>query len=388
MSLKEQLSTLKSEETVVDDSEVLQKLKNGEVLNYNGLTFDTKKLKKARNKGLLSGFNFVINNNETGISFQVPQGLFSRAKNFFSSDKEQNNNFLIIIPPKDLENCINFTLAKDNNKDTTQNIPQKTIMPENPHEWKYKSKLPQLLVETPEGRRAMTRSEANIAFDKVLDIVFEMDKHGIIDIRKTIGAYETKYGIKKWTGPIKKLPNWALKNLIKSRVNGGNIYDNLEGRENAALIEFETEKQKAIEHYDEKKKIERLEQAEKEKQKLAEEQHRKDSLIHIKGKNFKPVIEQDNLNTLLSFEEEKNYISITYTKGTNNLTGTIGLFDKNGQHIKTKNIEPQEWRDISNVLNQKLTQEQKKQLGNDFLKTISNKSGNNLQLLSIKNGRE
>lgn len=42
MSLKEQLSTLKSEETVVDDSEVLQKLKNGEVLNYNGLTFDTK----------------------------------------------------------------------------------------------------------------------------------------------------------------------------------------------------------------------------------------------------------------------------------------------------------------------------------------------------------
>ena len=88
-------------------------------------------------------------------------------------------------------------------------------MPENPHEWKYKSKLPQLLVETPEGRRAMTRSEANIAFDKVLDIVFEMDKHGIIDIRKTIGAYETKYGIKKWTGPIKKLPNWVLKNLIK-----------------------------------------------------------------------------------------------------------------------------------------------------------------------------
>ena len=94
------------------------------------------------------------------------------------------------------------------------------------------------------------------------------------------------------------------------------------------------------------------------------------------------------MNTLLSFEEEKNYISITHTKGTNNLTGTIGLFDKNGQHTETKNIEPQEWRDISNVLNQKLTQEQKKQLGNDFLKTISNKSGNNLQLLSIKNGRE
>jgi len=149
--------------------------------------------------------------------------------------------------------------------------------------------------------------------------------------------------------------------------------------EPARRAEFEKEKAEAIAQYDYAESIKKEEEQKMVTEKKAKEQKRLASLVPIKGENFKPTIEETPNEKTLSFEEGSSLVSITHSKVANKTFGQISLFDQQGNWAGNKEIQPEEWTDISNVLRQKLTPEQKEQLGSDFLRSISNKSNTNLQ---------
>ena len=148
-------------------SELLTKLKNGEIIEYNGLTFDTQKLKIAQKGKRLSNFDFIIQDDQVALSFQDPSS--------------PNNKFLILMPPAKLESLINRAIAKDNGQ-----TKEEEKRPQNPHNWQYQSDLPLFMAETPQGRREMTPAEIKTVYKEAVDLLFKMHDLHIIDMGKML----------------------------------------------------------------------------------------------------------------------------------------------------------------------------------------------------------
>lgn len=364
VTAQQSVSRNEARESVVNGSELLTKLKNNEMIGYQGLKFDTPKLRSLQQGKELSNFDFIIRDNETGLSF----------RDTASSDKR----FLILMPPEQLESLINIAIAKDNGKAREEE------RPENPHEWQYQSTQPQYLTEAPEGRRPMTSDEMKTVYEQAVDTIFQMHKSGVIDMGQVIDKYAERIG--GMSGVALKTiyyatPLFVFKNKIMSYSDQVvvEMQKSLAG-EPERKAEFEKEKAEAIAQYDYAQKI-KLEEEEKiAAAGYAKEQQRKESLVSITGQNFKPTIEETPNEKILSFEEEGRLISITHSKAANKTFGQISLFDQQGNWAGNKEIQPEEWADISRVLAKNLTAEQKGQLGSDFLKSVSNKSTVNPQM--------
>ena len=354
----------------------LEDIKQNKKIEYNGLSFNMPLLRRIQKDkdSFLSNFDFVLEEKEVGLSFRLPKG----------------RKLLVLMEPEQLENLIRVAIMKD------QNPERKEVRPENPHLWKYISRQPRLLVEEQGRRTEMFPRDHQDLYKMALDGIFELDRQGVISLGTMLDKYAEKIGGVKGVS-LKSayyiLPNAALKEMI------GSLYkdDILKGFANIPQVEaqareaFEKEKKEQIEIYD-------IEQAEKdrllaEKKKRAQEQEDKRvaSILHITGNEFVPEIEKNKLNGMvsqvnLSFTEKNNRIVIMdYRIGQKNLDGCIYQIRNDGQW-DVKSIQPEEWTDIASVLDKKLTQEQKDDLGVEFFKKIGLKTSKNMnyQLAFLK----
>lgn len=377
-------------------------LKQNQPITYDGLTFDTPKLRQIQQK--LRDPNapddrWPITKFFSAVTEKVTPGTTSMLKNFdFIMDKG-NYGFSINNPDNPLEKyqytmtredfggMFNMILSKINNDDAAYTTSDDT-RPSNPHQWKYDGPILGFVMKSPKGERPMNDEELGKMFDYSLDMIFALDKNGIIDLDKIIDKYTdniksfaagaTLYGIYKGSKPaLQQFVSRTYKNtLIK--------FINFMRADKAA---FDTEKQQAIVRYDaQQEAIRKQQEQEIARQRQEQEAKRIASLRNIQGPVSDVKIEKqtDAQNKVvvcnLSCKVGETDISIEHYKGSNNMAAQT--WDKQDG---VKFLQPEEFQSVYKSLMKGLNESQKNELGRDFMQKMAKEANPNMdQQIALK----
>ena len=333
--------------------EFLEKIKKGEKIEYNGMSFDTQKLNASKNKDLKK-FSFAFEDGQVGIK------IHDDGKKFFGKN-DPAKTYEILMPAEDFEGIMNMLMDKDQGKVSSER-------PDDPHDWVYKDHYPHFYTVDANGtRKDMTEAEAGKAFDLLADtIIPAMNSEGVLDGGKIIKKYENQikeadYGwvlAKAANAPAivqNKLISEGLKNYKPEFVKIAAHTDVLRAE---AEKKFQTDQQVAIN---------RLEREQKEGAARASApvvtEHDRLAQIMIVDHIGKPTIETKD-GTHLSFSCDGGRFDI-HTDNQKITDSSVSF----GGHRRALPIQPEEWRQISRSL-EDLPEKTKKQLGSQFFKLV------------------
>lgn len=340
----------------------LSQIKNGQKIVYNGLTVNIPLLRqKQETNKTLKNFDFVFEQDKAGLAF-----------------KENDKRYLILMAPEKLESLINAAVAKD-----MGTAPAQTIKPADPYKMTFRSTYPQFLIEQNGRRREMKADEISLTFDKALKTITECNSEGIIDVQAIAKKYAEKIGgvtgktlsVSLNATPFKWSQNMLIEKLAESyKTDAVNTFCELPALRKEEEKSFNKTKQKQIALYEQK--MEQIRQYQLQEQKR--EALRRQRLVHFKGRNFNPEITKKDMGnfstTTLCFDEGDHYIELTNMEPLGKLTSSIQKLE-NGQYGSARELEAEEFKDLQTLLQQRLTAQQKQQLGISFFNRLSEKSG-------------
>lgn len=340
----------------------LSQIKNGQKIVYNGLTVNIPLLRqKQETNNTLKNFDFVFEQDKAGLAF-----------------KENDKRYLILMAPEKLESLINAAVAKD-----MGTAPAQTIKPTDPYKMTFRSTYPQFLIEQNGRRREMKADEISLTFDKALKTITECNREGIIDVQAIAKKYAEKIGgvtgktlsVSLNATPFKWSQNMLIEKLAESyKTDAVNTFCELPALRKEEEKSFNKTKQKQIALYEQK--MEQIRQYQLQEQKR--EALRRQRLVHFKGRNFNPEITKKDMGsfstTTLCFDEGDHYIELTNMEPLGKLTSSIQKLE-NGQYGLARELEAEEFKDLQTLLQQRLTAQQKQQLGISFFNRLSEKSG-------------
>ena len=319
--------------------EFLEKIKKGEKIEYNGMTFDVSKIKSSKNKDL-KNFNFVFEDGKVGVS------IFNDGKKLFGKD-DPAKTYKILMSADDFEGIMNMLMAKDQ-KQTSDGLDFQLDRDPYPH----------VYVNDVEG---MTKEDAAKLFDGLRKAI--LAANGV--------AFDGGKAIKNYKELIEKADyGWMLVKAADAPASIQNILLS-EGLENykESFVNMVSNVDTLRENYHKEMEI-RQQVAQMREEKAAErasapvitEDDRLDQIL-IVDRIGKPVIDtKDGVH--LSFTCDGGHFDIH----TDNQKITDSSVSFAG-HRRVLPIQPEEWRMIAKSLD-RLPEKTKKELGPQFFKLV------------------
>ncbi len=340
---------------------ILDDIRTNKKITYNGLSFDTPLFhRKQRTNATLADFDFHFNGNETGISV-----------------KEGRKTFLVLMPKETLETLISALIAKDTGEQF------KSTRPENPEKWVFRSQFPEILVVENGTRRSVRDNELPVLFEKAVSVLCACNAEEVINAKKIVKTYAERVGgaagktlsVSMDALFMKRLQNTALTkfaNAYKDDVVASlKELPQLRAEEKRA---FDLEKGKKLTAYLTQKEQERLIAQEEAKKELA----RKESLIafnHIS--NVK--VEKYPGQSILLFNQDNHEIEINVGRS---IFSNVSTYDAAGERVAFRELEPEEWKTLQQMLPKVLTTDQKQQIGTQFFEKLNQKAAPQLIALA------
>lgn len=324
----------------------LEKIKKGEKIEYNGMSFDTKKLNASKNKDL-KNFGFVFENGQVGIK------IFNDGKKLFGKD-DPSKTYKILMSEEDFEGLMNMLMDKDQNKTSSVDF---DVPPE------YKDPYPHFYVNGVEG---MSAEDAGKAFDGLLKAVLAMNSEGVLDGSKIIKKNEDLINKADYGWILVKAANapTIVQNALLSEGLGNYKESFVNMASNVDVLRVAAEKDFKV-----KQEVAAL-RAEKAAQRasapVVTESDRLDQIL-IVDHIGKPVIDtKDGVHLSFTCEGGRFDIHTNNQKITDSSVSFAG-------YKRVLPIQPEEWKMISNSLD-RLPEKTKKELGPQFLKLVKEKS--------------
>lgn len=342
-----------------EKTSVLDDIQNNRKITYNDLSFDTPLLReKQKTNPVLAGFNFHFQDNETGFSM-----------------KDGDKTFLALMPREKLDSLIRLLIAKDSGKPVDSEKALETVLPSNPNEWKFQSSFPEILVVENNERRPIKESELSAFFDKAKETLQACNSEDIIDIKKIAQTYgeriggATGKGIAALFAPCftKGLQNGLISTVVapfkETILASLKDLPRLRAEEKAA---FDQKKEAKVLAYQEKMEQEKL-IAQKEAE---QETARKASLINFNHISDVNIVQNQNQRILL-FSHNNHTVELNAMQ---TMFATVTTYNDKGEQTAMRELEPEEWQQLSKDLSRMLTSDQKQQLGKLFFQKLTQKA--------------
>ena len=351
----------------VEENSLLNQFLNNQKITYNGLSFNTPLFReKQKTNPALGDVDFFAKGEETGLKI-----------------KDGNKTILVLMPKETVERLIGALIAMDKGEAVISKLP------ENPNNWIFRSSYPEIVVEENGKRRSIQESELGVIFDKGLAAFTACNSEDIIDAKKMIQKYAQRIGGAKGQALaismnalfFKGMQNALLesfgKGYKKEVVSYLKKFPELVAAEKQA---FDKQKAKAVAQY-QKQEEKRLQEEQMLAQKEAERQSSLIAFNHISGVQ----IEKNLGQTILLFEQDQHRVEINVCQSSSLKKGSIFsnvyTYDKNGEQIGLRGLEPEEWKELQKKLPSVLTVEQKRQLGDSFFNDFDQKTQPQLSMI-------
>ena len=222
----------------------LEKIKAGEKIEYNGITFDVPKLNASKDK-TLKNFGFVFEGDQVGIK------IHDDGKRTWSKNRPAKT-YKMLMTADDFEGLMNALMDKDLGRTTS-------VRPENPHDWVYRDKIPHFYTVDKDGNQTrMTQEEASEFFERLGDVICAANSENILPadpiLKSKKELIEKADGGWVLTGTIGLAT--GIQNTVLRKAFGGyedtfvNMVVNSETMRKEAQIEFEVSQRVAIRRYD------------------------------------------------------------------------------------------------------------------------------------------
>ncbi|MBP5534008.1 MAG: hypothetical protein J6Y03_00680 [Alphaproteobacteria bacterium] len=358
-------SEMMKEDLQQESKSLVDAIERGEKIVHGSIVIDIPKLKQLqRPGGEFEDFEIVFEGDNIGLKFHDDgkRGLFER--------NEEAKTYTVLMPREKFEDFLAGVLRKEIKKD----IKLEKMQEEDPRKRGPKNNFAGYFIEKNGTRTALTeKKDAMNLYDKVVDVICRMNTYAVIKVGEIIGGFKqeiTQFGGKigkaviEWVGGTTFGQNKMIKNILKPffKDDFTNLVLTSAEKNKRAIEEYEAEVKKYLEDHD----PEIIAQREKE---------RIENLILIdKIDQVLKVENKDNESNLVFLSGDKRFfISTQNGKITNQ---AVNYFALGGKLSCWKyEIYPEELQRMIPLLDEKLTNEQKGVLGEDFFKTIQQKAG-------------
>ena len=351
----------------VEENSLLNQFLNNQKITYNGLYFDTPLFReKQKTNPDLGDVDFFAEGEETGLKI-----------------KDGNKAILVLMPKETVERLIGALIAMDKGEAVISKLS------DNPNDWKFHSSYPEILVEENGKRRPIHESELGVIFDKGLAAFTACNSEDIIDAKKMIQKYAQRIGGAKGQAlavSMKALLFKSMQNTLLESFGKGykkEVVDYLKKFPELSAAErkeFEEQKAKAVALY-QLREEKRLQEEQMLAQKEAERQASLIAFNHISDVQ----IEKNADQTILLFEQGQHRVEINVCQSASlkksSIFSNVYTYDKNGEQIGLRGLEPEEWKELQKKLPSVLTVEQKRQLGDSFFNGFDQKTQPQLSMI-------